>query len=145
MTTTRLATASKVPALGRCNVFARIPADTVGVLAEMMETESLRAGDLLFEHGEASDRVYDVVSGTLSVLVPGRQAPVRSLGSGELLGEYGMFAQRTRTATVRAEEDAVVLSLEHERFVTFLHQFPEAMFALLATAVSRLVEAERKE
>jgi CRP/FNR family cyclic AMP-dependent transcriptional regulator len=143
MTLTNLSTAAKLNALGRCDVFARIPPDTMGVLAEMMETESLGAGDLLFERGEPSDRVYVAVSGTLSVFVEGRDEPVRSLGSGQLLGEYGMFAGQIRTASVRADEAATLISMDYERFRKFLHQYPEATFALLATAVNRLVEAER--
>ncbi len=143
MTLANLSTSAKLNALGRCDVFARIPPDTMGVLAEMMETESLGAGDLLFDRGEPSERVYVVVSGALSVFVPDRDEPLRSLGRGQLLGEYGMFAGHTRTASVRAEQEATLMSLDYERFRKFLHQFPEATFALLSTAVSRLVEAER--
>ncbi|MBW2523528.1 MAG: cyclic nucleotide-binding domain-containing protein [Deltaproteobacteria bacterium] len=143
MTLANLSTAAKLNALGRCDVFARIPKDTMGVLAEMMETESLDPGDLLFERGEPSDRVYVVVSGALSVFVEGRDEPVRRLDAGQLLGEYGMFAGQARTASVRADEPATLISMGYDRFRKFLHQFPEATFALLATAVGRLVEAER--
>lgn len=143
MTTTALPTATKLNALGRCDVFARVPVDNMSVLAEMMETESLGAKDVLFERGEPSDRVYVVVSGALSVFVPGRSEVVRALGPGQLLGEYGMFAGQVRTASVRATEASMLVSLDYGRFKAFLHQYPEATFALLATAVSRLVEAER--
>lgn len=143
MTFAQLSTAAKLNALGRCDVFARVPPETMGVFAEMMETESLGAGDMLFERGEPSDRVYVVVSGTLSVFVEGRDEPVRSLGAGQLLGEYGMVAGQVRTASVRADAAATLISLDYHRFRKFLHQFPEATFALLATAVGRLVEAER--
>ena len=140
---TTLSSAAKLDALRRCDVFARIPAAALGVLAEILETESLRVGDALFERGEPSDRVYVVVSGRLRVLVPGRAEPVRSLGPGQLLGEYGLFAAGARTASVRADEASVLLSLGYARFRAFLHQFPEAMFVLLGTAVGRLLEAER--
>jgi CRP-like cAMP-binding protein len=138
-----LSTASKLGVLGRSGVFARIPPDALGVLAEMMQCESLRAGELLFEQGEPSDRVCVVAQGSLSVLVRGKPAPVRRLGPGELLGEYGMFAGQLRTASARADEASTVLSLDYPRFRAFLLQFPEATLVLLATAVGRLVEAER--
>jgi len=143
MTAPRLSTAAKLTALSRCDVFARIPSDALGVLAEMMEAESLGAGDLLFERGEPSDAVFVVAAGTLAVHGADRAEPVRTLGPSELVGEYGMFAGQTRTATVTATDDSTVLSLDYERFRAFLHQFPQAMFELLATAVQRLVEAER--
>jgi CRP-like cAMP-binding protein len=140
---TTLSSASKLDALRRCGVFARIPAGALGVLAEILTSETLRAGEVLFEHGEPSDRAHVVVSGRLSVRVPGRSEPVRQLAAGQLLGEYGMFGGQVRTATVLADEASVLLSLDYERFRAFLHQFPEAMFVLLGTAVERLLEAER--
>ena len=140
---TTLSSASKLDALRRCSVFARIPAGALGVLAEILATETLHAGEVLVERGEPSEHVYVVVSGRLSVRVPGRSEPVRQLEAGQLLGEYGMFAGQVRTATVLADEPSVLLSLDYERFRAFLHQFPEAMFVLLGTAVERLLEAER--
>lgn len=138
-----LPTATKLSVLGRCGVFARIPADALGVLAEMVHCETLEPGELLFEQGEPSDRVCVVAQGALSVLVAGKPDPVRIVGPGDLLGEYGMFAGQLRTASARAEEPTTVLSLGYERFRAFLLQFPEATLSLLATAVTRLVEAER--
>ncbi len=139
-----LSTAQKLVTLGRCAVFARIPREAIGVLAEMMATESLTPKETLFETGEPSDRVFVVVDGTLAIFVADHSDPVRTLSSGDLLGEYGMFAAQTRTATARAEGATTLLSLDYEHFRSFLHQFPAAMFALLETAVRRLVEAERK-
>ncbi|MBW2459945.1 MAG: hypothetical protein JRI68_35985, partial [Deltaproteobacteria bacterium] len=80
MTTPHLSTAAKLTVLSRCDVFARIPSDALGVLAEMMEAESLGGDDLLFETGEPSDRVFVVHSGSLTVHVGSRAEPVRTLG-----------------------------------------------------------------
>jgi CRP-like cAMP-binding protein len=112
------------------------------VFAEMLATERFRAGEVLFEQGDPSDRVYLVAGGRLSVRIAGRPDPVRALGPGDLLGEYGMFAGRVRTATVRAETDASLLSVDEPRFRAFLLQFPQAALVLMKTAVERLVAAE---
>ena len=143
MSTTALNIEQRTAALKACTVFANIPADELGVLAEMMTTESLRAGETLFEAGEPSDCVFVVVRGELGVFVGGSSAAVRTLGPGQLLGEYGMFQQNVRTATVRATGEALLLSLDYRRFEAFLLQFPQATLVLLGTAVTRLVELER--
>lgn len=144
MTTSALNAAQRIEALGLSPVFSDLPASELGVLAEMLETEYLRAGELLCEYGEPSDRVYLVVAGTLSVFVPGQAQPVRTLHRGALLGEYGMFGSLVRTATVKADTDATLLSLDYQRFRAFLLQFPAATLVLLRTAVERLVAAEAK-
>ena len=142
MSTPALNAAEKARILSLCPVFAGVPPRDLGVLAEMMGTERLAAGETLFGSGEPSDRVCVVARGALSVLLPGQERPVRTLGPGDLLGEYGMFAHAGRTATVRAEGDAVVLSLGYPRFRAFLLQFPESALVLLRTAVERLVALE---
>jgi CRP-like cAMP-binding protein len=142
--TTILTAAERMQALGVCPVFSGVPARDLGVLAEMMQTERLRADELLFEQGEPSDRVYVVVSGSLAVILPGRTEPVRHLGPGDLLGEYAMFAGLVRTATVKAQTEAVLLSLDYRRFRAFLSEFPESMFVLMGSVVHRLTALERE-
>ena len=142
MSTNTLSVAERLQALGACPVFTGTPSTELGLLAEIVETEQLEAGETLFEAGEPSDRVYLVASGTLNVLVPGKAEPVRQLGPSELLGEYGMFCGLVRTATIRAATEAVLLSLDYQRFRAFLLQSPEAALVLLKTAAQRLVAAE---
>jgi CRP-like cAMP-binding protein len=141
--TTALTVFQRIQALSACLVFSPVPASNLGVLAEIMETERLGAGELLFESGDPSDRAYVVVSGRLAILLPGRSDPVRCLGPAELLGEYGMFSGLVRTASARAETDTVLLSLDYRRFLAFLVHFPESMLVLFRTVVHRLIALER--
>src|SRR5208283_992408 len=102
MRTTALSIAEKTSTLGACPVFTGVPPAELATLAEMMKTERLRQGEILFEAGEGSDSVYVVADGTLNVILPTQARPVRTLARGELLGEYGMFSSLARTATVQA-------------------------------------------
>jgi CRP-like cAMP-binding protein len=133
----------RLRAVGACPLFAGIPPAEQRILAEMMRTEHLLAGETLFEAGEAADSVYLIVEGTLQVFLPHASRPVRALSAGDLLGEYGLLTRLGRTATVRAATEAILLSLDDQRFRAFLLRFPEATLALLKTTVARLLEAER--
>lgn len=142
---TALTNAEKTSVLGACPVFAGVPPAELATLAEMMETEYLGAAEVLFEAGETCEDIYVVASGTLDVLLPPESRPVRTLGRGDLLGEYGMFSNQARTATVRTETDSVLLSLDYRRFRVFLLRFPESTLVLLRTTVERLLSAERRD
>ena len=144
MITDAMSVAERVDTLGICPIFAGVPSSELGVLAEMLETERLDTHEILCAAGEPSDRIYLVADGALSIFVGGRGEPVRTLGRGDLLGEYGMFGDLVRTATVRADGPAVVLSLDYERFRAFLLEFPSATLELLRTATHRLLAAERR-
>jgi CRP-like cAMP-binding protein len=144
MMTAGLTSDERLRAVGACPLFAGVPFTEQRLLAEMMRTERLRAGEALCHAGEPADSVYVIVAGTLQVYLPDAPEPLCSLSAGDLVGEYGLFAQLVRTATVRASTDAVLVSLDYPRFRAFLLRFPEATLALLKTTVARLLEAERR-
>lgn len=140
-----LSPAAKVQALQRCSPFAAIPDHTACLLAEIAEVEEFRASSVLVEVGESPDWVYVIVQGGAEVIVPGRADPVASLGPGDMFGEYGSLAGQRRTATVRATEPLVALSLPAARFHAFLLERPEAMLEVLRTAVKRLTAVQNRE
>lgn len=142
MKPTELSIEDKGFALSRSAVFSRLAATSAQLLAETMKTERLAAGEVLFEAGDVSDRVYLLVEGTLKVTVGSHRS--RALRPGDLLGEYGMFAGLTRTATVTAESPATLLSLDYPRFRAFLLAVPGAALVLLQVAVERMLEVEAK-
>jgi CRP-like cAMP-binding protein len=144
MKTSALTVAARTQILSTCPLFAGIPAADRALLAEMMETERLRAGEILFEASDPSDRVYVVSEGRLVVCLPNESQPVRTLGPGDIIGEYGMFLNCGHSATIRAETDAALVSLDYTRFRSFLLRFPEAALVLLQTTVERLVAAESR-
>jgi len=83
------------------------------------ETRDLAAGDTLFMQGDRPDAIYLLRSGRLSAHVGqgGREVWVRSIRAGGMVGEMGVFRGLPRSATVRADEDSVVLRLSAEHWV----------------------------
>lgn len=135
--------AGRAQVLTQSRVFAQIPRAELAVLAEMMQPESFTKGSTVFEKGEAADRVYVVASGTLEVFLKDGAPAARRLRMGDVLGEYGMVAASARTATVRvADDDAVLLALDYERFRAYLVRFPESLWVLFEGAAKRLFEAQ---
>lgn len=131
--------------LRSCPVFAPLSPEPLAVLAEMVRIDAYGAGETVCEAGEAAAECYVVASGSLAVMLPGAEAPVRTLGPGEVLGEYGLFTERVRTATVLAVRESELLVVDYERLQRLLLEFPEATFSLLSTTVRRLIDAERRE
>ena len=124
-------------------IFAGVAAADLELLASMSEPETFAAGEAVWDRGDVAERVHIVVSGALAVILPGRDAPVETLGPGEMVGELAMFARSRRSAAVRAEVETTVLSLSYQRFREFLLRHPEAMLALLERIVRLFLERER--
>ncbi|MDH4321811.1 MAG: cyclic nucleotide-binding domain-containing protein [Desulfobulbaceae bacterium] len=129
--------------LKSCRLFSGMAASAVRLLAESMEAEYFAAMEAVCSHGEEADRLYVVQAGRLAVFLPGEEAPVQYLTAGDIFGEYGMFIG-ARLATVRAEEESILLSLGYERGRAFFLAQPAALMELLAVAVRRLRVAEER-
>lgn len=139
-----LTAAQRIEKLASSRIFGKMPRSELEVLGEMMRTESFRAGSIVAEAGEPADCVFVIADGALSVYLPAATTPMRTLGPGDVLGEYGMVTGAVRSATVKADVDATLLSLDYERFKAYLLRFPEALFVLFESAAKRLLEAERR-
>ncbi len=138
-----ITTADRQACLQGCTLFSGLEVGTLKVLAEAFDTESFAEGEDVCLHGEEADCVYVVLRGELGIYLPGHDQPIRRVGSGAILGEYGMFSG-TRTASLRAEKETTLLSMDYGRFRSFLFQYPNAMYGLLEVAVQRLSEAEAR-
>ncbi len=134
----------RLSALRLCRFFSQLSGDELLPLAELMREESYSKGDLVWSFGDVADGIFVVVSGSLEADEPGGEDVDRVLGPGSLFGEYGMFAEGARTATVRCAEDCVLLFMEYPQFLEFLHDFPAATVALLRDTVRRLLELQQR-
>jgi CRP-like cAMP-binding protein len=134
----------RLSALRQCRFFSQLSGDELLPLAELLREESYAEGDLVWSFGDVADGIFVVVSGSLEVDAPGGGDVDRVLGPGSMFGEYGMFADCARTATVHCVEDCVLLFMEYPPFLEFLHDFPAATVALLHDTVRRLIELQQR-
>ncbi len=133
----------KRTALKRCEVLDAADDEALDWLAENVDIEYFEPGQVVFDAGEESTRVYFVAAGALEARLSEKSDIVSIFEPGALFGEYAMFTNSTRIARVMAQTDCILLSADDEHFRTFLLRSPESMMILLRTAVRRLQRAER--
>ena len=100
-------------------------ADRIIELTESADTDEpsrcfvLEPGEVVFEHGSASDLVYVVNEGQVALVreQPDRtEETLRSAGPGEYFGELGPLLRRPRSATARAVTRSVVTGYNPQEF-----------------------------
>lgn len=133
----------KYHALKRSVFFRDIPDSDLLALAESMSVIIFHEKETVCAAGDEADQIFLVVSGQLKVSVPGSTKEGRSLSSGDVFGEYGLFVEDVRSADVKSIGETVLLALDYERFQAFLELFPATTYALLKEAVQRLVTLEK--
>ncbi len=125
----RLAALRTVPFL------APLPAQTLEFLAPRLTPLELAAGETLFALGDAGDRFYILVRGSLRVRLPEEtkieEAPAYT-------GEIALLRDIPRTATVEAATDCSLWALEREDFLAAVSGHGRSLTAADQVASARL-------
>ena len=109
-------------------------------LASCFGSESHPAGATIVEEGEAGDKFYVIVRGTLDVLQTGPDGEprlLRVLQDGDFFGEIALIDNVARTATVRARTGCLLLVLAREEFLGVLRASPELRSVFERVAYAR--------
>lgn len=105
--------------LKQLSLFRRLTPDGLRSVASTMRLQRVRAGELLFEQGEAGDDAFVVRSGKLAVELPLPDGVVRTvarLGEGTVVGEAGLVQPAPRSLRARALHDTTLYVIDGARF-----------------------------
>lgn len=130
--------------LAAVETFKHLNAADLALLEGRLEPMSVHCGSILIRQGETADTLYVVVSGRFAVEIEGQGAPVAEIAAGSPIGEIAFFAGGTRTASVRAIRDSVVVALTKEDFEEISRRAPAIWQPIAATLADRLAAETRK-
>jgi MFS family permease len=104
-------------------------------LAAALDRHDIAAGADVVREGDPGQTLYVIERGRLGAYVGGRR--VRTMAPGDHFGEIALLAATTRTATVRAEEDATIWSLSADQFLAALRGSTQAHAIAAAVVYER--------
>ena len=124
--------------------FDTSPGDTAAIIAEM-DTVSLQGGEWLFRQGDAGDALFFLLRGRLQVWIaaPGDAGDgtcVAEVGPGESVGEVGLLTGGTRSASLRAIRDSLLLRIDRAAFERLARVHPGLALQLGTIMARRLHE-----
>ena len=106
---------ASVTELARVGLFASLPGETLGKLAERMQRAEVPPGTVLIREGQPGDRFYVLLSGVAGVSQTslGERGIIRA---GEFFGEVALAMNIPRTATITTMTPCVVASCDAAAF-----------------------------
>lgn len=136
--------ATRLDYLRRVQLFAALDDQHLTDLLNRAEEVHARAGQVLFREGDVGDHLYVVLSGELVISRRVREVDdvIAYRGPGEVVGEMALVNGRPRTATVRANQDSVLLRLGQRAFRELLGRSPEAAAAIVSCMAARIEEEQ---
>jgi glutaminase len=125
------AAAIPLAAHGLCDGLAT---DEVAALESLLPMETFAPGELIIRRGDAADRLYLLVRGEVSVVVPlpnGRLVRLSTLSAGMTFGELAVVDRTLRSADVRADGVVECFALSMEVFDRLTETHPAIKMRLL--------------
>lgn len=97
---------------------------------------SLNVGDVLFREGDAGDKMYVLLEGSVDVTIGGRV--VETAAPGALLGEIALIDRSPRSATVTAKVPSRLAQVDQRRFHFLVQQTPYFATHVMQVLAGRL-------
>jgi CRP-like cAMP-binding protein len=127
-------------ALGRIELFADLPEDTLDDLVQRGTTFSMGPGERVVTEGAADVGLRVVLEGTADITVNGEARP--PLGPGDYFGEISMIDGAPRSATVTSgPEGLTTFALSSLAFAPMIER-PEVARVLLKALCARIRSIE---
>jgi uncharacterized membrane protein len=127
--------------LGTISLFEGLAPDDLAELARHLIEKRYRAGEVVFDQGDAGDAMFIVAEGQLNIYLPGeasRRVSLKDIGRGEFFGELALFDDQPRSASVLATTDVALLALDRATLAAYLERRPRAAMAIFKMMAARL-------
>jgi CRP-like cAMP-binding protein len=129
---------TKVQALKGAPLFEDLSRRELVQLARVCEDLELEPGKVLCKEGQIGHEFFVIVDG--KVQITQKDKPVRTLSSGDFLGEIALVTEMRRTATAVAETPVRLFVLTGRDFRVVLDNNPNVERKVLRTLARRLAQ-----
>ncbi|CAG1016909.1 Phosphoserine phosphatase RsbU [Anaerolineales bacterium] len=128
--------------LSKIPLFADLPQEELDKIISLLDVKELADREILFRDGDLGDNFYVVMRGEFEVLKAEGEADemvLNVLRVGEYFGEMSLILPGGhRTATVRAQGDATLLSMSRIQFLELTKKYPELSRSMVKVLSQRL-------
>ncbi len=116
--------------------------DIIKLFQNSKDIDLYKAGDKIFEVGDAARNLFVIIEGEVEISLNGRV--LNRLGPGSLLGEMGLIGNHHRTATATAHSDCRLAAVDERRFLFLVQETPFFAMHVMRVLAERIqrIEAE---
>lgn len=142
-----MAIVSNLDLIRRVPLFSDLTAGQSSILYASVDKKRFKRGENIVEQGKISGTLFMILSGKVRVLsqdARGREVIMATLEVGDCIGEMSLIDGEPHSATVRAEVQTDVLTLNRETFLRCLHENASMADAVMRGLVRRLRRADKQ-
>jgi CRP/FNR family cyclic AMP-dependent transcriptional regulator len=132
--------------LAEVKLFELLDENELSELASVIDSETVGAGQIIFNAGELGDALYIVRSGEVELYVKdtaGQKIVLTTVERNDIFGELSMLDERPRSATAMALTDTELLLLDRNDLLLLFQKQPDAALNMLAAISTMLRKVDR--
>jgi CRP/FNR family transcriptional regulator, cyclic AMP receptor protein len=123
-------------------IFAKLEPKQLAQLQPHTVVKSYQRGEIVLHEGDRLPaRLFAVLSGVIQVkktASTGKETILRTLSAGEPFAATALFGDGISPATVVAEQDCQILTVERSALIEVIRQTPEVALSIMAVLTERL-------
>jgi sigma-B regulation protein RsbU (phosphoserine phosphatase) len=121
--------------LAKVSLFSELPDEVLNEIVRLARVERWPRETLIFKKGDPGTKLYAILSG--KVRVHDGQQLLAHLGQGEIFGEMAAIDTQPRSASVTADQDSLLLSLEQAQLLELMRRQPEISLGIVRALTLR--------
>lgn len=128
-------------------LFSRLGEASLDAILRLTRRKRFRKDEVVFHEKEVGDTLYVILRGRVKVAIfgdDGKEVTLSSLTEGDFFGEMAVLDQEPRSATVIAEEECELLSLQRDDFTRAIEMDPGISASLVQVLAARLRKANHQ-
>lgn len=121
--------------------FRALSDEGLETVLQVVDTRTLRRGDIVFNEGDAADELFLVESGRIAIAnksPDGRSSVLALMERGDLFGEMSLFDHLGRSAEARALEVSTIYAVPYSPLLDLLHARPALLWGVVELLARRL-------
>jgi len=103
---------------------------------------TVQPGQIIFREGDAADRMYAVVEGTVDILINGQL--METVGPGGFFGEMALIEEKPRNATAKVTATAKLATIDQVTFLFLVQRNPSFALQLMSVMAGRLRKMDER-
>ncbi|MFH1852811.1 MAG: Crp/Fnr family transcriptional regulator [Candidatus Neomarinimicrobiota bacterium] len=138
---------SKIDLLKTVPIFSELTENVLVKISELMQVRSYVKEQMILMEEALGDSFFVISKGSVKITrlsEDGREVILAMLGEGEFFGEMSLLDGETRSANVVAIEDAEVMVLNRNDFLSLLERYPRIAISLLEELTRRLRKSDQQ-
>ena len=130
---------ARIAFLKKVHLFYDLEEEELQDIANSMEEISIGKGEVVFQQDSKSESFYLIYSGNVRIVrrQQNKEFQLAVLVKNDYFGEMGLIARRTRSGTVTATSDTILLALDREQFERLFKKSPQLRLNLDVAVKSR--------